>query len=76
VWHPGWGRARWGKVVLATCAVGAQSQQWSQSTVGGTVTNQSSNTCLTVPSPKDGTQLTVAGCGNGANQKWHIPAMS
>jgi Ricin-type beta-trefoil lectin domain len=65
-----------GNKVLAPCAGGEQSQQWSQSTIGGTVTNQSTNTCLTAPSPKDGTQLTVASCGNGANQKWHIPAMS
>ena len=64
------------KVVLEPCAAGEQSQRWSQSTIGGTLTNRSSNTCLTAPSVKDGTQLTVASCGNGANQKWHIPIAS
>jgi hypothetical protein len=64
------------KVVLQSCVAGEQSQRWSQSTVGGTLTNQSSNTCLTAPSPTDGTQLTVASCHGGANQKWHLPRVS
>ena len=63
-------------VVLAACTLGATNQEWSQSTAGGQLTVNSSGLCLTAPSAKNGTQLTVASCGSGANQKWTIPVQA
>ena len=65
-----------GGVVLANCVANATLQQWTQSKAGGTLKNQSTGTCLTAPSVKDGTQLTVKACGNAANQQWDLPAVS
>lgn len=65
-----------GNVFLATCTAGDPSQQWSQSTIGGELRNQGSNGCLTATSAKDGVQLVVGSCDSGADQTWHIPAMS
>ena len=65
-----------GQVVLAACTVSDSAQEWVQPKVGGTLKNKSTGTCLTLPSAKDGTQLTVSACGSGANQKWHLPAVS
>jgi hypothetical protein len=63
-----------GKVILSTCAAGEESQEWQQSAVGARVWNRSNGNCLTAPSVRAGVQLTVTPCGNGANQKWHLPA--
>ena len=63
-----------GRVVLAKCAASDALQRWGQSKIGGTVENQSTDTCLTAPSVKDGTQLTVKTCGKAANQQWNLPA--
>jgi hypothetical protein len=63
-----------GRVVLAKCAASDAHQRWGQSKIGGTVENQSTDTCLTDPSVKDGTQLTVKTCGKAANQQWNLPA--
>jgi Ricin-type beta-trefoil lectin domain len=65
-----------GGVVLAKCVANDTLQRWTQSTAGGTVKNQSTGTCLTAPSVKDGTQLTVKACGSGANQQWDLPAVT
>jgi hypothetical protein len=64
------------KVILATCGATNAYEQWAQTTVGGTIVNQGTGTCLTASSPKDGTQLTVTSCGSAAKQKWHIPAVT
>jgi hypothetical protein len=64
------------KVILSKCAAGEASQEWLQSAVGARVWNRSTGTCLTAPSVLPGIQLTVTSCGNGANQKWHLPAAS
>jgi hypothetical protein len=61
------------KVILSTCTAGKASQEWLQSAVGARVWNRSTGTCLTAPSARAGVQLTVTSCGNGANQKWHLP---
>jgi hypothetical protein len=63
-----------GNVVLAKCVANDAVQRWGQSKVGGTVENQSTDTCLTAPSVKNGTPLTVKACGNAANQQWDLPA--
>jgi Ricin-type beta-trefoil lectin domain len=63
-----------GKVLLARCASNDTREQWGQSKPGGTVENQSTDTCLTAPSVKAGTQLTVEKCGSAANQRWFLPA--
>jgi len=63
-------------VVLATCIANDAAQQWAQSTVGGTIMNRLTSTCLTASSVKDGTQLTVNACGSGTDQKWNLPAVS
>jgi Ricin-type beta-trefoil lectin domain len=63
-----------GKVILSACAAGEKSQEWLQSAVGARVWNRSTGTCLTAPSVRAAVQLTVTSCGNGANQKWHLPA--
>jgi Ricin-type beta-trefoil lectin domain len=63
-----------GYVFLARCAVNDTLERWTQSTAGGTVRNQSTGTCLTAPSVKAGTQLTVKACGRGASQRWYLPA--
>jgi ricin-type beta-trefoil lectin protein len=65
-----------GKVILSTCTAGEKSQEWRQSAVGARVWNRSTGTCLTAPSVLARIQLTVTPCGNGANQKWHLPAAS
>jgi hypothetical protein len=65
-----------GGVVLAKCAVSDTVQQWTQSKAGGTLKNQSTGTCLTDPSVKNGTQLIVKACGNAADQQWDIPALT
>jgi hypothetical protein len=65
-----------GYVVLAPCVVNDTVQQWTQSKVGGTVKNQSTGTCLTAPSVKNGTPLTVEACGSAAHQQWDLPAAS
>ena len=64
------------KVVLSTCTANDSSQEWLQSAVGGRVWDRSTGMCLTAPSVLAGTQLTATPCGNGANQKWHLPAAS
>jgi hypothetical protein len=64
------------KVILSTCTAGETSQEWLPSAVGARVRNRSTGTCLTAPSVMEGIQLTVTPCGNGANQKWHLPAAS
>jgi hypothetical protein len=64
------------KVILSTCTAGKKSQEWRQSAVGARVWNRSTGTCLTAPSAMPGIQLTVTSCGNGANQKWHLPPAS
>jgi hypothetical protein len=64
------------KVILSTCTAGEESQEWLQSATGARVWNRSTGTCLTAPSLLAGIQLTVTSCGNGANQKWHLPAVS
>jgi Ricin-type beta-trefoil lectin domain len=63
-----------GYVFLARCAVNDTLERWTQSKAGGTVRNQSTGTCLTAPSVKAGTQLTVKACGNAASQRWYLPA--
>ena len=63
-----------GGAVLAKCVPDDALQQWTQSKIGSTVKNQSTGTCLTAPSVKDGTQLTVKACGSAASQQWHLPA--
>jgi hypothetical protein len=68
--------AKGGYVVLAPCVVNDTVQQWTQSKVGGTVKNQSTGTCLTAPSVKNGTPLTVEACGSAAHQQWDLPAAS
>lgn len=65
-----------GWAYLAHCGAYITTEQWSQSTAGGTVMNMSTNTCLTAASAMSGMQLTVTPCGTGANQKWSIPAVS
>jgi hypothetical protein len=62
-----------GYVFLARCAGNDTRERWGQSKAGGTVENQSTDTCLTAPSVKAGTQLTVKVCGRAANQKWYLP---
>jgi hypothetical protein len=64
------------KVILSTCTAGEESQEWLQSAVGARVWNRSTGTCLTARSVLAGSQLTVTTCGNGADQKWHLPAAS
>ena len=63
-----------GKVFLARCVSNDTREQWGQSKAGGSVENQSTFTCLTAPSVKAGTQLTVKKCGSAANQRWFLPA--
>jgi hypothetical protein len=65
-----------GNVILSACTAGEESQEWLQSAVGARVWNRSTGTCLTAPSVLAAIQLTVTSCGNGANQKWHLPAPS
>jgi hypothetical protein len=64
------------KVILSTCTAGDKSQEWLQSAVGARLWNRATGACLTAPSVLAGTPLTVTSCGNGANQKWHLPAAS
>jgi Ricin-type beta-trefoil lectin domain len=63
-----------GYVFLARCAANDTLERWGQSKAGGSVENQSTDTCLTAPSVKAGTQLTVKACGSAANQQWYLPA--
>jgi Ricin-type beta-trefoil lectin domain len=63
-----------GNVFLARCAANDTRQRWGQSKPGGSVENQSTDTCLTAPSVKAGTQLAVKKCGSAANQRWYLPA--
>jgi Ricin-type beta-trefoil lectin domain len=65
-----------GTVVLAECVVDDEIQQWTQSTPGGTLKNVSTGTCLTAPSVKNGTPLTVTACGGAARQHWDLPAVT
>ena len=43
---------------------------------GGTLKNTSTGTCLTAPSVKNGTPLTVTACGGAARQQWELPALT
>jgi hypothetical protein len=65
-----------GGAVLARCVANDTVQRWTQSKVGGTLKNRSTGTCLTAPSVKNGTQLTVTACGSAANQQWDLPAVT
>jgi hypothetical protein len=63
-----------GHVLLDKCVVNDTAQRWTQSTPGGTLKNISTGTCLTAPSVKNATPLTVAACGGAAHQQWALPA--
>jgi len=63
-----------GYVLLARCVANDTVQQWTQFKAGGTVENQATGTCLTAPSVKNGTPLTVKACGSAAHQQWDLPA--
>jgi hypothetical protein len=63
-----------GYVFLARCVADDAVQKWTQSKAGGTVENDTTGTCLTAPSVKNGIQLIVKACGHAANQQWEIPA--
>jgi hypothetical protein len=65
-----------GTVVLDGCVVSDQIQQWTQATPGGTLKNTSTGTCLTAPSVKNGTPLTVTACGGGAREQWALPKLT
>ena len=63
-------------VVLDKCVADDTSQQWTQTTPGGTLKNTSTGTCLTAPSVKNGTPLTVAACGGAVRQQWALPKLT
>jgi hypothetical protein len=63
-------------VVLGKCVANDTAQRWTQSTPGGTLKNMSTGTCLTAPSVKNGTPLTVTACGGAARQQWDLPAVT
>jgi hypothetical protein len=65
-----------GGVLLEECVTDDTSQQWTQATPGGTLKNTSTGTCLTAPSVKNGTPLTVAACGGAARQQWELPKLT
>jgi hypothetical protein len=65
-----------GTVVLDKCVADDTSQQWTQATPGGTLKNTSTGTCLTAPSVKNGTPLTVAACGGAVRQQWELPKLT
>jgi hypothetical protein len=65
-----------GGVLLDKCVADDTSQQWTQTTPGGTLKNTSTGTCLTAPSVKNGTPLTVAACGGAARQQWELPKLT
>jgi hypothetical protein len=65
-----------GGVLLDKCVADDTSQQWTQTTPGGTLKNTSTGTCLTAPSVKNGTPLTVTACGGAARQQWELPKLT
>jgi hypothetical protein len=65
-----------GGVLLDKCVADDTSQQWTQTTPGGTLKDTSTGTCLTAPSVKNGTPLTVAACGGAARQQWELPKLT
>ena len=65
-----------GGVLLDKCVADDMSQQWTQTTPGGTLKNTSTGTCLTAPSVKNGTPLTVAACGGAVRQQWELPKLT
>jgi hypothetical protein len=65
-----------GGVLLDTCVADDTAQQWTQSKPGGTIKNKSTGTCLTAPSVKNGTPLTVAACGRAVRQQWELPKLT
>jgi hypothetical protein len=65
-----------GGVLLDKCAADDTSEQWTQTTPGGTLKNTSTGTCLTAPSVKNGTPLTVAACGRAVRQQWELPKLT
>jgi hypothetical protein len=65
-----------GGVLLDKCVAADTSQRWTQTTPGGTLKDVSTGTCLTAPSVKNGTPLTVKACGGAARQQWALPALT
>lgn len=65
-----------GTVLLDKCVADDTSQQWTQTTPGGTLKNTSTGTCLTARSVKNGTPLTVAACGGAVRQQWKLPKLT
>jgi Ricin-type beta-trefoil lectin domain len=65
-----------GGVLLDKCVAADTSQQWTQTTPGGTLKNTSTGTCLTAPSVKNGTPLTLAACGGAVRQEWYLPKLT
>jgi Ricin-type beta-trefoil lectin domain len=65
-----------GGVLLDKCVADDTAQRWTQTTPGGTLKNMSTGTCLTVPSVKNGTPLTVAACGGAVRQQWELPKLT
>ena len=65
-----------GGVLLDKCVADDTAQRWTQAKPGGTLKNTSTGTCLTAPSVKNGTPLTVKACGGAARQQWALPALT
>ena len=65
-----------GGVLLDKCIADDTSQRWTQATPGGALKDVSTGTCLTAPSVKNGTPLTVKACGGAARQQWALPALT
>lgn len=64
-----------GAVVLAACDSGDPSQAWTVTAGSGSAgTISTGGQCLTAPSARNGTGLTVAACTGAASQKWTAPA--
>jgi hypothetical protein len=67
------------KAILAKCSGTNNAQKWTINGTHGvfnTVVNHSTSQCLTAPSPKNFTQITVGSCTGAANQRWTGPAKS
>ncbi len=65
------------KAILAKCSITNKAQMWTINGTGGifnTVVNHSTSQCLTAPSPKNFTQITVGNCTGAVTQRWTGPA--